>query len=114
VCSYSGRLWRSAAAVRRRLPKSSHCDSDAPFSSGSGHEQPYLFTFLRCPGFLDATNNAAERALRPSVIARKTWGGNRTPAGAQNQQILASILRTCWNCHEFSSAFVPPIRPVSL
>ncbi|MSO22117.1 MAG: hypothetical protein EXQ58_02445, partial [Acidobacteria bacterium] len=37
-----------------------------------------------------------QRALRPAVIARITWGGNRTPAGAQSQQILASLLRTCW------------------
>ncbi len=58
------------------------------------HEQPHPFTFLRCPG-VDATNNAAERALRPAVIARKTWGGNRTPNGARTQQILATILYTC-------------------
>ncbi|PYT30919.1 MAG: hypothetical protein DMG57_06720 [Acidobacteria bacterium] len=30
------------------------------------------------------------------VIARKVWGGNRTCAGAQTQQILVSVLRTCW------------------
>jgi transposase len=53
-----------------------------------------LFTFLHCPG-IDPTNNAAERALRPAVIARKTWGGNRTEAGARVQQILMSVLRTC-------------------
>jgi hypothetical protein len=29
------------------------------------------------------------------VCARKTWGGNRTHAGARAQQILASVLRTC-------------------
>jgi transposase len=57
------------------------------------HEQPHLFTFLRCPG-LDATNNAAERALRGVVIARKVWGGNRTWNGARTQQILTSVLRT--------------------
>jgi transposase len=57
------------------------------------HEQPHLFTFLHCPG-IDATNNAAEQAIRPAVIARKTWGGNRTHNGARAQQILASILRT--------------------
>jgi transposase len=57
------------------------------------HEQPYLFTFLHCPG-LDATNNAAERALRPAVVARKVWGGNRTWDGARTQQILMSVLRT--------------------
>jgi len=58
------------------------------------HEQPHLFTFLHCPG-IEPTNNAAEQALRPAVIARKTWGGNRTHNGARTQQILASVLRTC-------------------
>jgi transposase len=58
------------------------------------HEEPWLFTFLHCPG-LEATNNAAERALRPAVVARKTWGGNRTENGAKTQQILISILTTC-------------------
>jgi hypothetical protein len=43
---------------------------------------------------LDATNNAAERAIRPAVIARKVWGGNRTWNGARTQQILMSVLRT--------------------
>jgi len=59
------------------------------------HESLWLFTFLRCPG-LDATNNAAERAIRGLVIARKVWGGNRTWEGAHTQQILVSVLRTCW------------------
>jgi len=34
------------------------------------------------------TNNAAERAIRGMVIARKVWGGNRTWEGAATQQIL--------------------------
>ena len=59
------------------------------------HERLWLFTFLHCPG-LDATNNAAERAIRGMVIARKVWGGNRSWEGARTQQILASVLRTCW------------------
>lgn len=59
------------------------------------HEQLGLFTFLHCAG-LDATNNAAERAIRGMVIARKVWGGNRTWEGARTHQILASVLRTCW------------------
>ena len=56
-------------------------------------ERPYLFTFLYYPG-LDATNNAAERALRPLVVARKNWGGNRTAKGARAQAVLTSILQT--------------------
>jgi transposase len=59
------------------------------------HERPWLFTFLYCPG-LDATNNVAERAIRGMVIARKVWGGNRTWEGAHTHQVLASVLRTCW------------------
>jgi transposase len=59
------------------------------------HELLWLFTFLHCPG-LDATNNAAERAIRGMVIARKVWGGNRTWEGARTQEILVSVLRTCW------------------
>ena len=57
------------------------------------HERPYLFTFLYCPG-LDATNNAAERAIRALVSARKNWGGNRTQNGAHAQAVLTSLLQT--------------------
>ena len=59
------------------------------------HERLWLFTFLYCFG-LDATNNAAERAIRGMVIARKVWGGNRTWKGARTHEILASVLRTSW------------------
>ena len=59
------------------------------------HERSWLFTFLYCPG-LDSTNNAAERAIRGMVIARKVWGGSRTWEGARTQQILGSVPRTCW------------------
>ena len=59
------------------------------------HEQPHLFTFLYCPG-IPATNNFIEAAIRLMVVARKTWGGNRTWNGARTQQILSSVLRTCW------------------
>jgi transposase len=44
---------------------------------------------------IEATNWPAEQALRPAVVNRKVWGGNRTEAGAQAQGILVSVLRTC-------------------
>ena len=44
---------------------------------------------------LDATNNLAERQLRPAVIIRKTNGCNRTKGGAETHAILGSILATC-------------------
>ena len=76
-------------AIRRRNP------ANRRLARHLEHERLWLFTFLRCFG-LDATNNAAERAIRGMVIARKVWGGNRTWEGARTQQILTSVLRTCW------------------
>jgi hypothetical protein len=58
------------------------------------HERPYLFTFLYCPGLVDATNNLAERVMRLLVVLRKNWGGNRTENGARAQAVLTSILCT--------------------
>ncbi len=43
---------------------------------------------------LDATNNAAERALRPAVVARKISGGSRSKNGANAWAALASLMRT--------------------
>jgi hypothetical protein len=40
----------------------------------------HLFTFLDHDG-VDATNNLAERQLRPAVIARKISCGNKTQKG---------------------------------
>jgi len=53
----------------------------------------HLFTFLRLPG-ADATNWRAEQAIRPAVVNRKVWGGNRTDAGAKAQSVLMSVLQT--------------------
>ena len=44
---------------------------------------------------VDATNNLAERQLRPNVVTRKTGGCNRTAEGADAHAILGSILATC-------------------
>jgi len=57
------------------------------------NERADLFTFLTVDG-VDATNWRAEQAMRPAVVNRKTWGGNRTRAGADRQGILMTILRT--------------------
>jgi hypothetical protein len=54
----------------------------------------HLLRFLDHEG-LDATNNLAERELRPAVIARKLSAGNRTEAGAETHAVLASVLQTC-------------------
>lgn len=53
-----------------------------------------FFTFLRLPN-VEATNHRAEQAVRPSVVNRKVWGGNRTDTGAHHQSILTSAILTC-------------------
>lgn len=90
--SATGRL---EARLDRLLEKSYRHPANRRLARHLEQERPYLFTFLYCPG-LDATNHEAERAIRWMVIARKVWGGNRTWEGARTQQILVSVLRTCW------------------
>ncbi|MCA1680788.1 MAG: IS66 family transposase, partial [Actinobacteria bacterium] len=57
------------------------------------NEREHLLTFLSTPG-IAATNWRAEQAIRPAVVNRKNWGGNRTPHGAEVQQTLMSVIRT--------------------
>jgi transposase len=57
-------------------------------------QRDHLFTFLDHDG-VEATNNLAERQLRPAVIARKISCGNKTPKGARTWQILTSLAATC-------------------
>jgi transposase len=88
-------LWtatgRLEAELDRLLARPCRDSANRRLAKHLWRERPYLFTFLYCPG-LDATNNRAERALRPLVVARKNWGGNRTEKGARTQAVLSSIL----------------------
>jgi len=56
-------------------------------------EERALFTFLTHDG-VDATNWRAEQAIRPAVVNRKVWGGNRTWRGAATQARMMSLIRT--------------------
>ena len=98
---------RLEAQLDRLLDRHFRSPDNQRFAKHLRHEQPHLFTFLRCPG-LHATNNVAERAIRLMAMARKTWGGNRTANGARTQQIVASVLRTCWQ--QGKSAFEPLVK----
>jgi transposase len=64
--------------VRRRLEK----------------QQAHLFTFLDVEE-VDATNNLAERQLRPAVIAGKVSCGHKTPQGTHTWETLTSLAATC-------------------
>lgn len=52
-----------------------------------------LFPFVEDPA-VPPENNAAERALRPAVIARKVSGGTRSPRGSETMAILRSLFAT--------------------
>jgi hypothetical protein len=56
-------------------------------------QRDHLFTFLEVEE-VEATNNLAERQLRPAVIARKLSCGNKTPQGAHTWEILTSLAAT--------------------
>jgi len=59
-------------------------------------EREALFTFLEHPDLeLPATNHWAEQAIRPAVVNRKVFGGNRTWTGAHALERQISFLRTC-------------------
>jgi transposase len=52
------------------------------------------FTFVFDPQ-VEPTNWKAEQAIRPAVVNRKVWGGNRTQVGADAQGVLMSVFETC-------------------
>ncbi len=71
--------------------------------------EPALWTFVQTPG-VEPTNNAAERALRPAVIWRRTSFGSQSHGGsqfvsrmltvvtslkAQHRNVLAFLSQTC-------------------
>lgn len=67
-----------------------------PFHTLAKRIDKYLdehFTFVLDPN-IPATNNAAERAVRHGVIARKISGGTRSKAGTRTKEILASLFGT--------------------
>jgi hypothetical protein len=71
-------------------------DQKKPYASLAARLRKHLselFTFVRDPR-VDDTNNAAERSLRPLVIARKVTGGTRSGAGSTTTMILYSLAAT--------------------
>lgn len=68
-------------------------------------QQDHLLTFLDYPQ-VEATNNQAERQLRPAVISRKISCGNKTEQGASTWQILASLAATA---HQQGDSFIDQV-----
>lgn len=72
-------------------------------------EKGMLFTFLENEE-CDWNNNAAERAIRPSVVVRKVTYGNRSITGAKAHAVLMSIKETCRlrgeNFHDYAMKYL--------
>jgi transposase len=56
-------------------------------------DRDQLLAFVHHPSG-QPTNNAAEQALRPSVILRKITFGNRSTSGARNHSLITSLIHT--------------------
>lgn len=67
---------------------------NARFAKRLRKHRQHILRFLYVAD-LGATNNQAERMLRPAVITRKTNGCNRSADGAKTHAILSSLLATC-------------------
>ncbi len=72
-----------------------------------------LLLWLRDPQ-VAATNNAAERALRPAVVTRKTSFGSHSKKGALDFARLLSLIRT-WEQqgHDFFTLALQQLAPAS-
>jgi transposase len=60
---------------------------------GLQHDQGRIFRFLKNP-LIEPTNNRAERALRPAVIARKLSHGSKNDRGAEAFAAFTSVIQT--------------------
>jgi transposase len=69
-------------------------EANARLSAHLANHFASWFTFLSDED-VPPTNAAGEQAVRPAVVNRKVWGGNRTESGAEAQGVLTSVLRTC-------------------
>jgi transposase len=91
-------LAAARAQFDARLEKLAWPAREVPaYETLSGHLWGHLeqwFMFLEHPE-VEPTNWEGEQAIRPAVVNRKVWGGNRTWAGARAQEVLMSVLVTC-------------------
>lgn len=111
---------RLITGLNKRLGRPSQVPDVQRFSAHLDRELPAMWSFLFDPT-IDATNWRAEQAIRPAVVTRKVWGGNRTWSGADAQQTLASVIRTAQqrhlNPHALLAAMLQspaPLVPVEL
>src|SRR5262249_15616911 len=76
---------------RRRVQGRHPLQTTDSLGAASTHLGPQAVTLIV---LLNKPNWRAEQALRPAVVNRKVSGGNRSPRGAETQQILTSVIQT--------------------
>lgn len=96
---YSDEEWKKKRrSLRQRMDRllrqGQACEATRAVANRLQRQRDHLFVFLN-HGKVEATNNRAERALRPAVIARKLSAGNKSEQGAHTWQVLASMAATC-------------------
>jgi transposase len=92
--AYAQQCAAIAAWRDRLLAEPGTMPADAKVHRRLAKQREHLLGCLEEPA-AEATNNRAERALRPAVIARKVSCGNKTPAGKRTWEILTSLAVTC-------------------
>ena len=86
-----GRLEKRLDRLLAARPRGKLCRT---FRNHLDKHRDQLLTFLYEEN-LEATNWPAEQAIRPAVVNRKVFGGNRTWTGAHALEVLASLFATC-------------------
>ncbi|MDA8046706.1 MAG: transposase [Actinomycetota bacterium] len=88
----------ATARLERLCARPAGNDANRRLLKHLAHQAPHLFTFLTVEG-VPATNWQGEQAVRPCVVNRKTFGGNRTTVGARTQGVITSIIATATKNH---------------
>jgi hypothetical protein len=109
---YAGLVGRLEKWADRLLDPTAEVDH-AKIAKRLRKRRQHLFTFLYHRG-VDATNNAAERAIRPAVVARKISCGNRTERGKKTWQVLASVAATCSQQQRSFTRLVEQLVPLGI
>lgn len=85
-------------ALERRLTAivetPTSCDLARDLQNRFRRARDQLLTFARWPGLVGASNNAYERALRPSVVQRKMTNGYRAMWAAQGEADMRTVVDT--------------------
>ncbi len=93
------------ASADRLLGQARAAPEDQAIRLRLSKQRDHLFEFLYHTG-VDATNNLAERQLRPAVIGRKVSCGNRSDRGARTWEVLASLATTARQQGQSLSAWI--------